>query len=298
MRRCRRTLHLGFAKSSVEEPPKSGRFGIYKMQIKPIKVGLVGYGRAGKIAAQEILKDPDLRLAWIARQQWESDPEVNGRGENRRIHIAGQEIPALRTNELASRSLMRAHRTDLVVDLAGSAAINSYAHLAERGTRIVSAVSHYEPGDTAALQLASVRTAVLHSPNITLGINLILVLARALRKLIPHADIQIVEEHFSAKPGRSGTAEQIARILGLELDDSIHSVRAGGIIGKHELIFGLPNQTIRLVHESINRAAFARGALLAGKWLMESEPDFYTMEKLVFRKMRMGFLADAEEEGA
>lgn len=255
-----------------------------------LRIGIIGYGRAGRIAAQEVIKDPELRLAWIARREWS--------GGARHVHVDGADYPALDSEALAKPALMSAHRVDLVVDLAGSDAIRHYAHLAGRGVRIVSAVSHYESEDALLLKAAARRTAVLHSPNITLGVNLILAVARVLRRLIPHADVQILEEHFSEKRGRSGTAERIADLLGLDPDETIRSIRAGGIVGKHELIFGMPNQTVRLVHESINRAAFARGALLAGKWLMEAEPGLYTMEKLVFARMRKGFLAEAEEEGA
>jgi len=267
------------------------------MNMKTIKVGIVGYGRAGKTAALEVIKDPELRLLWVARRHWPSGSAI-GKAGSRLVHIDGRDFPALDASDLADRRMLRHLRPDLVIDLAGSDAISEYAHLAEKGVRLVSAVSHYEPEDFEVLRRASRLTAVLHSPNITLGVNLILVVARMLRRLIPHADIQILEEHFAEKHGRSGTAERIAKMLGLDPDDTIRSIRAGGIVGRHELIFGLPNQTVRLVHESINRAAFARGALLAGKWLMDAEPGLYTMEKLVFGRMHKGFLAEAEEEGA
>jgi dihydrodipicolinate reductase len=53
-----------------------------------------------------------------------------------------------------------------------------------------------------------------------------------------------------------------------------------------------------MVHETINRRAFARGALLAGKWLMNAEPGLYSMEKLVFKRIREGLNEDAEEASA
>ena len=42
-----------------------------------------------------------------------------------------------------------------------------------------------------------------------------------------------------------------------------------------------PNQTIRLVHESISRAAFGQGAIFAAKWLVDKGPGLYTMEQIV-----------------
>jgi 4-hydroxy-tetrahydrodipicolinate reductase len=265
--------------------------------MRTLRIGIVGFGRAGRTAALEVIKDPELRLAWVARRRWRPG-SCQGQGDARTVHLEGRDFPALDAVALSDPSGMRSRRPDLIIDLAGSDAINEYAHLARKGVRIVSAVSHYEEADMDVLRRAARLTPVLHSPNITLGVNLILVVARMLRRMIPHADIQILEEHFAEKQGRSGTAERIAQMLGLDPDETIRSIRAGGIVGKHELIFGLQNQTVRLVHESISRSAFARGALLAGKWLMEAEPGLYSMEKLVFGRMRKGFLAEAEEEGA
>ena len=58
-----------------------------------------------------------------------------------------------------------------------------------------------------------------------------------------------------------------------------------GVIGRHEVIFGLPNQTIRVIHESINRAAFGQGALIAAQWLADKEPGVYSMEQIVSESM-------------
>ncbi|KAA6336590.1 4-hydroxy-tetrahydrodipicolinate reductase, partial [termite gut metagenome] len=69
--------------------------------------------------------------------------------------------------------------------------------------------------------------------------------------------------------------------LGLETNKHVNSIRVGGIVGKHEVIFGLPNQTIRLVHESINRRAFGQGAIFAAKWIVNKPAGFYSMESII-----------------
>ena len=93
-------------------------------------------------------------------------------------------------------------------------------------------------------------------------------------------DIEIVEEHFRNKE-ISGTALRVAQLLGLSNKQHVNSVRVGGIVGKHEVIFGFPNQTIRIAHESINRAAFAKGAIHAAKWLVKRKKGLYTMEQVM-----------------
>ncbi|PKC51181.1 hypothetical protein RhiirA1_484344, partial [Rhizophagus irregularis] len=67
--------------------------------------------------------------------------------------------------------------------------------------------------------------------------------------------------------------------LGLDKNLHVNSIRVGGIVGKHEVVFGLPNQTIRIIHESHNRAAFGQGALYASKWIMAKEKGIYSMEQ-------------------
>ena len=103
--------------------------------------------------------------------------------------------------------------------------------------------------------------------------------SKLFQKIAPNADIEIIEEHFRKKKDVSGTALRIAEELGLDKEQHINSVRVGGIVGKHEVIFGLPNQTIRIIHESHNRAAFGQGAIYAAKWIMSREKGIYSMEQ-------------------
>ena len=113
-----------------------------------------------------------------------------------------------------------------------------------------------------------------------------MVAAQILQKILPHADIEIVEEHFKEKPEVSGTARKIAKALELDAKEHINSIRVGGIIGRHEIIFGMPNQIIRLSHESINRAAFGQGAIFAVKYLLQQVPGTYTMETIIAEMFR------------
>lgn len=57
---------------------------------------------------------------------------------------------------------------------------------------------------------------------------------------VPFADVEILEQHFREKPEVSGTARKIAKSLSIE-DDRITSLRLGGIVGHHEVIFGFPS---------------------------------------------------------
>ena len=111
-----------------------------------------------------------------------------------------------------------------------------------------------------------------------------MIASKILQKIIPLADIEVIEEHFRDKKETSGTALRLANHLDIDPKLHVNSIRVGGIVGKHEVVFGLPNQTIRLVHESINRAAFGSGAAFAGKWLYHQSAGLYSMEQVIHEK--------------
>jgi 4-hydroxy-tetrahydrodipicolinate reductase len=125
----------------------------------------------------------------------------------------------------------------------------------------------------------------LCSPNITLGINFLILAAKLLRNLAPFADVEILEQHFKEKNEISGTANKIAESLDIN-NDHITSLRLGGIVGHHEVIFGFPYQTVRLIHNSIERKAFGTGAAFALNELANCANGFYTFDEILLQRVR------------
>ncbi|MFM1886795.1 MAG: 4-hydroxy-tetrahydrodipicolinate reductase [Pseudomonadota bacterium] len=249
---------------------------------QPLRIGLLGFGKTGRLAALEVLKDKSLALVWVLRRHVEEPGQYASRltGEP---GDRGEILPAALAQDPQFWQAPE-RRVDVLVDFSSPEASLLYAPAAAAGVRIVSAVSHYDAPYQAILQDASALTALLQSPNITVGINFLMVAARVMQDFAPHADIEVIEEHFKAKRGVSGTALRLATVLGLSRRH-VKSVRAGGIIGRHEVVFGLANQTVRMTHESISRAAFGRGALLAAKWIADKPPGRYDMESIVRESM-------------
>lgn len=93
-------------------------------------------------------------------------------------------------------------------------------------------------------------------------------------------DIEIIEKHFKQKEGLSGTAIKIAQALDINVTE-INSIRAGGIVGKHEVIFGFPFQTVRLIHESISREAFGNRAVFVLQNMSNKRNGFYKFEDIL-----------------
>lgn len=236
-----------------------------------IKIGMFGLGKAGKEVAEQFLNDPAVKLCWIVRGS--NTPLTEHLSEDITVYISP---------ELDLAKLIKDKPVDFIVDFSSADACLGYADiLAAHKIGIISAVSAYQEHHLNCLREASKKTVVLYSPNITLGINFIIIAGKILRKLAPHAGVEVIEEHFHNKKEVSGTAIRIAELLGLDPKKHVNSIRVGGIVGRHEIIFGFPNQTLRLTHDSISRAAFGQGALYAIKNLYRRPEGFYTMEQLV-----------------
>jgi 4-hydroxy-tetrahydrodipicolinate reductase len=241
-----------------------------------IRVGIFGFGKTGRIIADEFFKDRLFSLEWVVRRTHKDHHKYATR-------LLGHEVdgaPIFSAEEVTC-AFFQENPVDIIIDFASARAHECYASAADFGIRIISAISKYKEKDLVALKRLAEKTAVLYSPNITLGVNFLLVASQILQKIAPHADIEIVEEHFRGKKEVSGTAFKIADALCLDKDKHVNSIRVGGIVGRHEIIFGLPNQTIRLVHESISRAAFGQGAIFAAKWMVSAPVGLYSMENII-----------------
>ena len=244
-----------------------------------MRVGLYGFGRAGKAAATTLLENEKTSLSWVIRGSTElqhrSVPEFLGIRSNDPGLIFAKD-------EMSAGQFFDQHPVDVIMDFSSAEAILSYGEeAAKRKIAIVSTISEYPDKTVGYLNKLAQQTRVLWSPNITVGINFLMLAAKVLQSIVPDIDIAIVEEHFKAKKeGVSGTAKKIAGTLSLP-DESIKSIRIGGIVSRHEIIMGFPYQTLRLIHESVSREAFGNGALFAAEHLVNKKNGLYTMEDLL-----------------
>jgi 4-hydroxy-tetrahydrodipicolinate reductase len=243
-----------------------------------MKVGLIGFGKTGKAVANVILQHKNFCLEWVLRRstllKQLSAPEYLG---------VQSDDPGLiySSSNIEFQDLLEQHPVDIIIDFSSETGIYTYGEVAaKQKVTIITAISHYKEKEKKLLERLSLQTVVFWSPNITLGVNYLLFAAKFLKKIAPWVDIEIIEEHFKGKEGVSGTAIKIAEALDLEQSD-INSVRAGGIVGKHEVIFGFPYQTVRLIHESISREAFGNGVIFVAENLLDKKAGLYHFEDIL-----------------
>ena len=243
-----------------------------------MKIGLFGFGKTGRAVATAILNNREHTLEWVVRKtktlDHRSAPEYLGipSSEPGLIYSKDDLDEVFGDERLA---------VDAIIDFSSPDSVYEYADYARRKKVIVvSAISTYGENEMAKLAELAKHTRVLWSPNITIGINFLIIAAKVLQRIAPYADIEIVEEHFKGKSEVSGTAKIIANHLDRDVN-SIKTIRAGGIIGRHEILFGFPYQTVRLPHDSISREAFGNGALFALDNIKDKSEGLYTMEDIM-----------------
>ena len=236
----------------------------------------MGYGKAGQAVAEVLRNDPRYELCWVARRKKHAEMET----------VPETSIPVIGLDSVVLPEWLDAHPVDALVDFSSSDAVFLYGEeVRKRKLMLVSAISAYNAKELAYVHSLGEDTRVLCSPNITLGINFLIMASKLLRSIAPFADVEILEQHFREKPEISGTARKIAESLDVD-DDRITSLRLGGIVGHHEVIFGFPHQTVRLIHNTIKREAFGTGTAFVLSELANAPNGFYTFDDLLMKKLR------------
>jgi 4-hydroxy-tetrahydrodipicolinate reductase len=105
---------------------------------------------------------------------------------------------------------------------------------------------------------------------------------RKIAESLPKDFSVAIEEchHIHKKDAPSGTALAIAAAIEKK-ESKISSKREGEIIGEHEVVFASPEEKITLRHSAVSRDLFAKGALLAAKFLISKPAGLYTMADLL-----------------
>jgi 4-hydroxy-tetrahydrodipicolinate reductase len=147
-------------------------------------------------------------------------------------------------------------------------------------------------------------TGCLIIPNFSIGV--VLMQQAAIQAAKYFENVEIIELHHNQKADApSGTAVQTAHLLGelgqtfnLQLVQEtekiagargaianenirIHSVRLPGFIAHQEILFGAPGQIYTLRHDTMDRACYMPGVLLAIRKILGLKSLIYGLEKIL-----------------
>ena len=190
---------------------------------------------------------------------------------------------------------------DLIIDFSFHGAVYDLMDYAEaKKLPVVVATTGHTAEEKARIAEAAKSIPVFYSGNMSVGVALLVRLAKLTAQTFPNAEIEIIETHHdqkldapsgtalmiadgikSVKPeatynlGRSGQAKRTKEEIG------IHAIRIGNVVGVHEVIVSTGTQTITLKHEAHDRMLFAEGAVAAGEYLVGQNAGLYNMETML-----------------
>lgn len=195
---------------------------------------------------------------------------------------------------------------DVAVDVSQSEGTIGIANrCATDGIPLVIGTTGHSKTQIEQLHETSKKTAVLLTPNFSIGVNLLFWLVKRSSEILgPEFDAEIVELHHRLKKDSpSGTAKRLGEIIAktkkLDYDQAarhgrkgligartdheigIHAIRAGDIVGEHVVYFATAGERIELVHRATSRDVFARGALRAARWLIGRSAGWYDMRDVL-----------------
>ena len=192
---------------------------------------------------------------------------------------------------------------DVIIDFSHPSVFDTLMDYAvEKNVPIIMATTGLSPENRQRLIVESKKIPVFFSANMSLGVNLLIDLAKKATAILEdNFDIEIIERHHNQKiDAPSGTALAIADAIADTAIGSknyvydrhsvrrkrskdeigIHAVRGGTIVGQHDVIFAGTDEIIEIKHTATSKEVFAVGALKAAKFMCGKPSGYYSMNDL------------------
>lgn len=264
-----------------------------------MKIGIIGCaGRMGCNLIREVLSNNNAELSGGLEQ-----PDSEHIGKDLGV-LAGLEETGILVSDnpdeviAASDALINFTLPEPTMEIARKVSEAGKAHII--GT---TGLSDEQRAELSGLAKNSV---IMHAHNMSVGVNLLLNLVEEVAGRLPKEsfDIEVVEMHHNQKvDAPSGTAlslgEAAASGRGTTLNESgklsregqvgarikgeigFATLRGGGVVGDHTVIFASENERIELTHKAQDRSVFASGAVRAALWAEGKDPGLYSMQDVL-----------------
>lgn len=123
-----------------------------------MRVGLMGYGKAGHAVARVLAEDARFELSWIARRHAEEGEHMEEHPDVPIVGLAGTDL----------NSWFDTHPVDAIVDFSEADTLFLYGEELRRGgLTLVSAISAYTAEHQHYLRELAQHCRIMSSPNIT-----------------------------------------------------------------------------------------------------------------------------------
>lgn len=195
-------------------------------------------------------------------------------------------------------------KPDVIIDFSNPASLDGLLdYCLSTGTPIVVASTGYSDEQITKIKSAAEQIPVFFTFNMSLGINLLVQLAKKAAEVLgDRFDIEIVEKHHNQKlDAPSGTAIMLANAINETMNNSkhyvydrhsrrqkrvkseigMHAIRGGTIVGEHDVIFAGNDEVITLSHSAASKTVFAEGSIKAAIFLKDKPAGLYDMQMLI-----------------
>lgn len=203
-------------------------------------------------------------------------------------------------------AIIQQEEADVVVDLTrADAAFANSMQIINAGACPVIGTSGLQPEEISELKELCSKQSLggIIVPNFSLSAVLMMRFAAEAARYL--AAVEIIEMHHPQKyDAPSGTAMKTADMIadakeqneavameneliigargGKHRGVSIHSLRLPGVLANQQVIFGNPGETLTLTHNTLDRASFMPGLLLACEKVTQLHTLYYGLEELMF----------------
>lgn len=235
-----------------------------------IKLAVSGcQGRMGQSITRLALEDNDFTLR--ALLEHESHPK------------AGETVHNL--NIRTDNAVLKECDTLIEFTSPEATIINLQACL-DYGVKMVIGTTGLQPEQIEKIKGAAAQIPIVFASNMSVGVNILFKLTQiAAEKTGKSYAINMREaHHVHKKDAPSGTAKTLAEIAekasGTKVKN-IESIREGEIIGDHSVVFESGEDIITVSHHAKNRDIFAKGALVAAKFLSRKDKGLFNMQDVL-----------------
>lgn len=196
---------------------------------------------------------------------------------------------------------------DVMIDFSHpSAFLDITTYCISKKLPLVMATTGLTKTQIETLSNISTKTPVFFSANMSMGINLLIEMAKTAAAFTEGTfDIEIIEKHHNKKlDAPSGTAIAIANGINSALQQpkttvydrtgyrkersnsemGIHAVRGGTIVGEHTVLLAGRDEVIEIKHEAMSRDIFATGAIKAARFIKGKPARLYSMQDIIKSK--------------
>ena len=193
---------------------------------------------------------------------------------------------------------------DVIIDFSLPDALDALLSFAKsKKLPVIICTTGYNDEQKQKIFAAAEEIPVFYSGNMSLGINLLIALAKKAASVLGGTfDIEIIEKHHNQKvDAPSGTALMIADGISEVLDTNpnyefdrhskrmkrpkneigIHAVRGGTIVGEHEVIFAGESEVVSIAHHAQSKGVFASGAVNAASFICGKPAGLYDMNSML-----------------